>query len=228
MSDSLDLDSNKIDTQQLEGAAVVFAALGVLLYQEPTESSIGELLEEDFFLELPIDAENEMIEKGHQELIAWTHDAKERDLSKVVDELKVDWLKVLVGYGEPMAPCWASFYFEKDPQIFGRKTLEVREWYAKYGLMIERKYHEPDDHLGLMLQFVSMLVAREAEAIEARDTAAAAEYQSKEEEFIKQNILLWVAHWQGLVETSANTGFYRGIALLISGVIQEFMKRFDD
>ncbi|MDR2196721.1 MAG: molecular chaperone TorD family protein [Coriobacteriales bacterium] len=211
--------------QLLDAAAVTFAALGMLLYQEPDEARIGHLLEEGFFAAIPFADDEPQVAEGIALLDAWTREAASRELADVVAELGREWLRLLVGYGEPEAPPWATWYFEKDPVIFGSKTLEVRQWYARYGLELERKYHEPDDHLGLMLQFLALLISRESEAQVAGEAQTAKRYQQEQRDFLEQNILPWLPNWQARVAEKAKISFYRGLALLIGGALRTFSLR---
>jgi TorA maturation chaperone TorD len=210
----------------LEGAAATFAVLGMLLYQEPTKERISELLKDEFFSDIPFADDDAQIAEGCVMLDAWAHEAAERDLTDVVTDLNREWLRLLVGYGEPKAPPWAAYYFEKDPVIFGSKTLEVRHWYARYGLELERKYHEPDDHLGLMLQFLALLISKENEAQKTDDVETARHYQQEQKNFLEQNLLSWVPHWQTLMTDEARNPFYRGLALLINGTLRTFSLQF--
>ncbi|MBO2519906.1 MAG: molecular chaperone TorD, partial [Firmicutes bacterium] len=40
----------------------------------------------------------------------------------------------------------------------------MRNWYARYGLVAEKKGQEPDDHVGLELEFVAHLAGLALEA----------------------------------------------------------------
>ena len=89
-----------------------------------------------------------------------------------VDELRREWLRLFVGLGTPEASCLESFYVEPNSHMFGKNVIAVRAAYRRHGLEIERLHREPDDHLGLMLGFLSRLVAEEREAAEAGRRAA--------------------------------------------------------
>lgn len=215
-------DTSGADVVALECASVTFAVLGRLLYGEPKSDRIAQLLEGDFFIEIPFGAASEQVITGQNLLEQWVLAAQTKSLPEVVAELNSEWLRLMVGYGEPEAPPWATYYFEKDPLIFGRKTLEVRSWYARYGLEIERKHHEPDDHLGLMLQFLAALILRQSEALQTGDYALAKELASEQHKFLTANVLPWVSHWRALVVDAAKNPFYPGLACLIDGSLKVY------
>ncbi|MDR1183209.1 MAG: molecular chaperone TorD family protein [Coriobacteriales bacterium] len=191
----------------------------MLIYEEPTAERLALLISEEFFSGIPFANSNQQIVEGLSLLSEWAKDASKQNISEVKDELNREWLRLLVGLGEPAAPPWAAYYFEKDPVIFGAKTLEVRKWYARHGLELKRKYTEPDDHLGLMLQFLSVLIGKETESLEAGETDNAQQLRLEQKEFLNRNLLPWVDHWQNLMSEEARTSFYKGLALLITGTL---------
>jgi TorA maturation chaperone TorD len=137
-----------------------------------------------------------------------------------VAELNRTWLRVLIGYGSPEAPCWAAYYFEKDPVVMGRKTLEVRELYARYGLQIEHKYHEPDDHLGLMLQFLAHLLELQAGLSGSASDPASPEPIHDARLLLARDILPWLPQWTAAMRAALSSGFYLGLAYLIQGTLE--------
>ena len=82
--------------------------------------------------------------------------------AEAVAELRREWLRLFVGLGTPEASCLESFYVEPNSHMFGKNVIAVREAYRRHGLEIERLHREPDDHLGLMLGFLSRLDGRGA------------------------------------------------------------------
>ncbi|MCL2808360.1 MAG: molecular chaperone TorD family protein [Coriobacteriia bacterium] len=215
----------------LEDIALLLAVLGVLIYEEPSSERLEILLEEGFFTDTPFSAEQytgdapEMSE-GLDLLNEWSKQAAAAGLEATVSDLASEWARLLVGIGTPVAPPWASFYLERDSLLFSKSTLEVREWYARYGLELERKHREPDDHLGLMLQFLSMLVSRECDALKAEDTASATELMREQETFLNEFISPWISLWQQRVASDERSTFYRGLSLLIGGMLSLLASRF--
>jgi TorA maturation chaperone TorD len=205
-----------------EYAAITFSALGALLYHEPDEGLVVQLTGEGFFKDLPFASDDPRVQEGLRLLDDWAKQAATQPVSEVTAALRREWLRLLVGYGEPAAPPWAAYYFEKDPMIFGKKTLEVRGCYARHGLEIERKYHEPDDHLGLMLQFLSVLATREVAAHAVGDGSKEVALRLEQGQFIRQNMMPWVPHWQSLVAKESKSRFYQGVALLVHGSLDAY------
>ena len=96
-------------------------------------------------------------------------------------------------------------YTEPEATMRGRSTLAVRAAYRAWGLEFERKAHEPEDALGLMLAFCSFLMEREIKALEEGDEATAAKAASSLEAFMAEHMLPWASAWRFLVQNHAKT-----------------------
>lgn len=114
----------------------------------------------------------------------------------------------------------------RKPRWLGRSTLAVRAAYRAWGLEFERKAHEPEDALGLMLAFCSFLMEREIEALEEGDEAAAAKAASSLEAFMAEHMLPWASAWRFLVQNHAKTDYYRGVGELVFGLERAYARRF--
>ena len=109
-----------------------------------------------------------------------------------------DNLRLFVGLGMPIAPLWESTWASDARLLFQRQTLDVRYWYRSAGLQVAALHREPDDHLGLELEFIGTLLDRGD-----RNTAVA---------FAQEHPCAWVARWNEAVQRHAATPFYRHLA----------------
>jgi TorA maturation chaperone TorD len=111
-------------------------------------------------------------------------------------------------------------YFSELRLLFGKETLEVREWYGRYGLQLERKNREPDDHLGLELLFVSHLLTLLLQAQGRPDGLSAEAIAGDLREFLCAHPLRWARTWAAAVLGNARSDFYKGLALLVVGALE--------
>lgn len=216
---------------QLSSAEVVFAQASQLLYCEPDSQNVANCARSRMFATAPYGMESERVCHGLELMSSWLDEcAPDADAAAFEDRmgsLRREWFRLFLGAGTPDAPCWESFYREPNSHLFGKRTLEVRDWYRRYGLQIEKLYSEPDDHLGLMLGFVSRLVALEADALAANDEEAACKAASEQEEFLSEHVLPWLAAWRYSVEKSATSDYFRGVGELVFGLCELYAGRFD-
>lgn len=141
--------------------------------------------------------------------------------------IRREWLRLFVGLGTPEAPVWEAVYTEPEATMRGRSTLAVRAAYRAWGLEFERKAHEPEDALGLMLAFCSFLMEREIKGARKKgDEATAAKAASSLEAFMAEHMLPWASAWRFLVQNHAKTDYYRGVGELVFGLERAYARRF--
>ena len=128
------------------------------------------------------------------------------------EAVEQDYLRLFVGLGTPLAPPWESAWASDARLLFQRETLDVRYWYRSAGLEVARLHREPDDHIGLQLEFVGLLLERDEEG--DRQTAA---------EFAREHPLAWAERWVQAVRDNARDAFYPQLAeqalVLFQGVV---------
>jgi TorA maturation chaperone TorD len=112
--------------------------------------------------------------------------------------IEQDYLRLFVGLGTPLAPPWESAWASDARLLFQRQTLDVRYWYRSAGLQVAALHRQPDDHIGLELEFVGRLRERHES-----ETAAA---------FACEHPLTWADRWAAAVNEHARHPFYPALA----------------
>ncbi len=214
----LPADLNERKTSLL-GEALLCGLLGKVLYQELEQAWLEALICDDVFAESPFGAEQADIKQGLGLLQQWTARNRGGIAAAEMKALENDRLHLLLGVDKVLAPPWESVYFSQDRLVFQKETLQVREWYARYGLQAERINREPDDHVGLELIFVSQLATRAARALEQGQPQAADELLRAEAEFLSEHLLRWAPAFGALLKKHAGTDFYRGLGCLVRGAL---------
>ena len=184
-------------------SSAYFRLLGSLLYNEPDIQTIDMLLSEDLFNELPYACDNELAVSGQAQLNAWL---KSADAKTLAEDVSIDYMNLLVGVGKPLAPPWGSVYLDKDRLLFSEDTLNVRQFYEHYGMELKKKYSEPDDHIGLELEFIAYLL-KSGKADLARD-------------FAEKYVIPWVSKWNDDVQKYARTDYYRALSKMAAAGVQ--------
>ena len=214
------LDNQEIKDNAL-GEIVLFNLLGKLLYKEPTFDEIQVLLDNTVFDALPFGGEHPESQEGLSILQTWQRENTAGLSAEVLDTLKTDFLYLFLGVGAPLATIWESVYFSQTRSLFGAETLQVRSWYSHYGLVIDNKGSEPDDHLGLELLFISHLARLSFEALEASDRKRYEGLRAAKQQFIAEHPMRWAEQWKDEVLKNARADFYKGIALLVVGALKD-------
>ena len=212
--------------ENLTGEMLFLGFLGRLLYSELDKDWLQQLIEDDVFVETPFGAENTDIARGLGLLQSWAKNSKDGISEEHFEDLLVDYTHLFAG-GKVIAAPWESVYFGDDRLIFQERTLEVRAWYKRFDLESEKIYHEPDDHIGLEMLFLSHLASLGVQALNEQDNNHAEELLHAQRKFMEEHLGAWSLTWCSLVKQHARTDFYKGLAYLTCGAVSELAKLLD-
>jgi TorA maturation chaperone TorD len=207
--------------ETLTGEMLLLNMLGRIFYTYPTNAErtwLQSLIDQDIFSDVPFAAEKGQTIAGLKLLQNW---AKLGLSDEVFVSLTMDYTRLFIGLGEGFAAPWESVYFSEERLTFQEQTLQVRNWYRRFGLEAERINREPDDHIGLELLFLSHLAALGIQALDEQDQTRFEELWAAQRDFHQQHLGAWALAWCDLVEGNARTDFYKGLAALTRGALSE-------
>lgn len=213
----------------LGGEALFLGLLGkmVLTHPDPKTKNrdwVASLLEQDVFSETPLGAGNEKVRQGMELLRGWTAASRGRPLDDVLLDLQTDATHLFACVGNILAPPWESVYFNRKRLVNQEQMLQVRGWYRRYGLVVDKFNVESDDHMGLELIFAAHLAGLALEAREAGDEVSCVELVAAQRGFLSEHLLRWGGLWCEQVLQHARTDYYRGIAMAIKGALLELAR----
>lgn len=215
-------ESNQTDWQEiLTGEMLLFNLLGRIVYKYPSDEErpwLKSLIDEDIFSEVPYAAEQDETKAGLTRLQKWE---KEGLSDESFTKIQADYTRLFIGPGKVLAPPWESVYFGDDRLVFQKQTLEVRNWYRRFGLESEKIHQEPDDHIGLELLFLAHTAYLGIQAMEESDNTRLEKTLNAQRVFVQEHLGAWALTWSGLVEKNARTDFYKGLELLVVGALHE-------
>lgn len=213
--------------QVLTGEALFLSMLGRLLYAPLEKEWLQTLLREEVFSETPFGWERPEIAAGMTLLQGWAQEVGETLSDEQFELLKGDEVRLFIGTPSVIAPLWESSYFSEERLLFQEQTLQVRAWYNRFGLQAEKLYHEPDDHIGLELNFLSHLALQAVQSFENGQPEDYSRYVKAQKEFLSQHLLYWGPAFCSQVVKYAHTRFYQGIAWLVFGSLVELASLFN-
>ncbi|MBI5301773.1 MAG: molecular chaperone TorD family protein [Chloroflexi bacterium] len=201
----------------LTGEMLTFGLLSKAFYVYPEKTWLQSLVEGDIFSEAPFASNQAEVESALELLQAWSRGISDEAL----EDVRMDYTRLFIGPGKVLTPPWQSVYFSEERLTFQEETLKVREWYRRFGLQAEKIYQEPDDHIGLELEFIAHLAKLGLRALEQNDKAKFEETLDAQKRFMVEHLLRWAFGWCEQVHAQSHTDFYRGIALLTRGAVRE-------
>lgn len=200
----------------LQGRLWVYSLLGAIYYQGPKEELLSNLANEDGLKEFAHHIANPLMEQGISQLYQELND-RQGDQNYPV-ELWEDYNRLFIGPGALLAPPWESVYRSKERLVFGEETLQVRDFYQRFGLEVKNLNKEPDDHIGLEMEFIAYLCQEAIQKIQ--DNEDAVPYIQATRQFLQEHLAQWVPEFCGDIEEGARTGFFRGLAKFTRGWLE--------
>ncbi|KYH32995.1 Tat proofreading chaperone DmsD [Moorella mulderi DSM 14980] len=201
----------------LQGRELIYSFLARIYQDGPAEDLLAALAGEKFLEELAASSRNEELAAGCRKMQAELT-ARASDLEAYRQELQEDYNRLFFGPGHLEAPPWESVYRSKEHLLFGEETLAVREFYRSFGLESKKKNREPDDHLGLEMEFMAWLSQAAAAKVQAGEDAS--EFLQGQRRFLKEHLEQWVPALCSDIQGAARTKFFRGLALFTRGWLQ--------
>lgn len=115
------------------------------------------------------------------------------------EELNADFLLLLEGGGDMPAAPWGSVYLDKEKVVFGSSALEYRAFLLQQGLSLNSGLREPEDHFGLILLTLSLLIEKQTNPLIIK-------------ELLSFHLLPWSHHFLSLMQQHSQTEFYKQLA----------------
>jgi putative dimethyl sulfoxide reductase chaperone len=222
MSDTLTAPvSFTADPTQLAGHALVLNLLGKLFYEPPEAAWLQSLAADSVFDEIPVSTDRPAVAEGLRLLQQWTRDYQAGLPTAAFEAVRADQLRLFVGPGPALAAPWESVQRDDEHMLFQQETLQVRNWYRRFGLQVVRLHQEPDDHAGLELAFLSHLAQLALVAQSEHQPERETELLTALRTFLNTHAQRWIPGWCAQVIQHARTDFYRGLAYVTVGVLAE-------
>jgi len=209
-----DVDNNNI----LKGYTMLMYFAGSFILNEPQESCINDLASSNIFRRMPLKSDNANY------IIATSFLNHINDTGEMnYHEIKNDYLALFGGASKTLAPPYESVYLSDGHLINQKQIAEVRYIYKTYGWYSPAISKIPEDHLGIELQFLNLLIEK---YFDMEDGICKKEIKTDIRKFIETHLVSWVSDWNRDIQKNASTNFYRGIGYLVTACIQDLYSIF--
>ena len=126
------------------------------------------MIAEDIFAEVPFASEQPDVIAGLNLLQQWSQANRGGISPDAFDAIRIDNTRLFLGPGKVLAAPWESVHFTEERLVFQQQTLQVRGWYSRFGLEVIKLHQEPDDHIGLELEFLAHLANLGLQSLESK------------------------------------------------------------
>jgi putative dimethyl sulfoxide reductase chaperone len=187
--------------------------------------SVYDLLRRIFLWQFPLDLFTELVEasKGEQDENSSSPEASFRNylrglptnnLGEISREIHIEYTRLFVGPRHLPAPPYESVYRSPDKLMMQGQTIDVRSFYAKNGFQVVRLNQEPDDMIGIELEFMCALSKASMDALMEEDRPRLVELVDTQSQFCDLHLMKWVPNFcQDIIDDSTSE-FWKEVAVL--------------
>ncbi|MEK7438633.1 MAG: molecular chaperone TorD family protein [Pseudomonadota bacterium] len=138
-----------------------------------------------------------------------------------IDELAVEFTRLIVGPAQTPAVPYASFYLSPSRLVMTEDTLVIRRQYADAGVARRNDVRIPDDHLGLELEFLYFLEREIALARANGDDQTVQVLCGRRTGFVCGHMLQWVPRFASDVLGATSHDFIRAAVTLLLALLPD-------
>ena len=202
----------------LKGYNMLFYFAGSMIMHEPSEECIEDFWKKGILKNLPVSSSNPNFVKAASRLR--DSFADRTMFGKLLHE---DYLRLFTKQKPALAPAYESRYGKEISDSSGYNSSSVTEFYNSYGWQSKFKGKIDDDHLGIELLFLTLLIDK---YLILDDEACRGEMRKEIRRFINHHILSWVPEWNNKIQVNANTLSFKGIGNLILACSEDIFALF--
>ena len=202
----------------LKGYNMLFYFAGSMIMHEPSEECIVDFWEKGILRNLPVTSSNPNFVVAAAQLRDSFTDKK--TFGRLLHE---DFLRLFSRPVPVLAPAFESQYVMEFPDSSGYRHTNVTEFYDSYGWVSKFKGKIKDDHLGIELLFLTLLIDK---FMVLDDDACREEMRLEIRRFINHHILSWIPQWNRRVQENAGTLSFKGIGNLILACSEDVFNIF--
>lgn len=203
----------------LKGYNMLLYFAGSMIMYEPSEECVIDFWQNGILKNLPVSSSNPNFIKAASQL-------RDSCLDKTIcgKLLRNDYIRLFASEDFTLAPAYESSYTRSKNESKLDNLPEVSEFYKSYGWVSKFKGKISDDHLGVELLFLTLMIDR---YIILDDEACRIEMKEEIKRFINLHMLSWVPEWNNMIQTHSETLCYKGIGTLIQACTEDIYSILD-
>ncbi len=132
-------------------------------------------------------------------------DKRFQDSLNEQETLQEAYQRLFIGPDALPVPPWGSVYLDKENNVFGISTLELRAWLRNNQINIELNQNEPEDHIGLLLLLTAWVVENKPELLRG---------------LLEMHLLPWAYRYLEKMQLQSGHAFYEATALLANETLK--------
>ena len=138
-----------------------------------------------------------------------------------LQDLLIDYTRLFIGPVDTLAQPYGSVWQDARQPLMQDSTQAVLDLYAEGGFEIAEDFRDLPDHIAAELEFLYLTFFRQAEALRNGDAAARGCHARLQQRLLTEHLGRWVPPFAAAVRAGAQTDFYRTLAALTAGFIEQ-------
>lgn len=209
------MDSKSQQHSILKGYNMLLYFAGSMIMYEPSEECVTDFWTNGVLKNLPVTSMNPNFIKAASQL-------RESCVDKKIcgKMLRDDYLRLFAREEFTLAPAYESRFSINRPATSSNLSPGVTEFYKSYGWVSKFKGKISDDHLGVELLFLTLMIDK---YIVLDDEACRTEMKKEIQRFIRQHIISWIPQWNKRIQINAKTLCFKGIGTLILACTEDII-----
>ncbi|MFN8242272.1 MAG: molecular chaperone TorD family protein [Bacteroidales bacterium] len=203
----------------LKGYNMMLYFAGTMIMFDPRHECIFDFWSEGILKSLPVNSTNPNFIRAASLL---RESVKEAD---IYSRMKTDYLRLFDESSQAIAIPRESRYFPVSTFPGEREMETVESFYNSYGWKSKFSGMIPDDHIGVELLFLTILIEK---LLEFDDAACDRAMKAEISRFIRKHMLSWVGGWNDVVQEKSLTRSYKGIAWLIVSCCEDIVSIMEE
>ena len=204
----------------LKGYNLLLYFAGTMVMFDPSNECIYDFWTKGILKSLPVSSRNPRFIKAASQLRDSVNDKQSRN-----EMMRMDYSALFNESSTSLASPYESVYRKSGHMMYRKQIPNVKEFYTSYGWVSKFKGHIPDDHIGIELLFLTLMIEK---YLEFDDEACNIEMKNEIRRFIDQHIFSWVPEWNNSIQSHAKTKSYKGIGTLIQACTEDIYSIMDN
>jgi TorA maturation chaperone TorD len=200
----------------MDGRVSTYRMLSRLFLKEVDREYLDEMRK----MRCPINTGNADVDQGYLLFHSYLSNLWERSL----EDLARDYVKVFIGAnttGHSAAYPNESVHTSPERLFMQDARDEVMAIYKANGLKVDDAWSSGEDHIALELEFMATMAERSAKAMDEHDDEKTSSLLMTQYHFLADHLSAWVPSLTKEMLDFASTDFYRALAHLTRGYIEE-------
>lgn len=139
-------------------------------------------------------------------------------------ELLIDYTRLFLGPTNTLAQPYGSVWLERRQSLMQDSTSALLGLYADAGYEMDESFRDLPDHIAAELEFLYLLLFRQAEALRNGDAPARDGWAALQRRLLDEHLGRWIEPFVAAIGDGAQTAFYRELGGLTEAFVSSELR----